>query len=243
MGRREVRRVCFTVDAEPDCPPYLWTWRGMAEGAPWLLETLQEEGVPATLFTTGHTAREFPTFVDDLLSQGHELGCHGMSHRAFTELSEEEARAEIHESATLLRAWGPVTAFRAPYLRFPDAYLGLLEQEGFQIDSSRGKYKPAHWGPTATTRLTRIPASITSSWLRLPAALRDPLLRTLADPVVLFVHPWEYVDFTGAPIPWDCRAGTGQRAKDALREVIGILKNEGADFVRISDLARQGHRS
>ena len=210
----------------------------MEEGAPWLLETLREEGVPATFFTTGDAARKFPGFVDDLLSGGHELGCHGMSHRAFTDLTEDEAKQEIQESAELLREWGPVTAFRAPYLRFPEAYLGLLEREGFLIDSSRGKYKPAHWGPTATTRLTRIPASITSSWLRLPASMRDPMIRSLADPLVLFVHPWEYVDFTRAPIPWDCRAGTGQRAKDSLREVIQLLKDEGADFVRISELTR-----
>ena len=35
-------RVSFTVDLEPDCPPYLWTWRGVEEGMPRLLAMLAE---------------------------------------------------------------------------------------------------------------------------------------------------------------------------------------------------------
>lgn len=232
-----MRQVCFTIDAEPDCPPYLWTWRGMEEGAPWLLDTLDAEGVSATFFTTGDTARTFPDFVERLLADGHELGCHGMTHRPFPDLSPDEARREIEDSARILRRWSTVTSFRAPYLRFPDVYLGLLENNGFRVDSSRGRYKPAHWRSTAPSSLTRVPASVTSSWLRLPPAIRDPLIRRLQSPVVLFVHPWEYVDLRAASIPWDCRAGTGPRAKEALLEVIGGLKAEGVQFIRMDELA------
>ncbi len=232
-----MRQVCFTVDAEPDCPPYLWSWRGMEEGAPWLLDTLDAEGISATFFTTGDAARTFPDFVERLLEDDHELGCHGMTHRAFPDLSPDEARQEIEDSARILRRSGIVTSFRAPYLRFPDAYLGLLEDSGFRVDSSRGKYKPAHWRRTAPSSLTRISASVTSSWLRLPPSIRDPVLRGLQSPVVLFVHPWEFVDLRTASIPWDSRAGTGPRAKEALLEVIGGLKEEGAQFVRMAELA------
>ena len=193
--------------------------------------------MPATFFTTGDAARRFPGFVERLLDDGHELGCHGMTHRAFPDLSPDEARSEVQGSASLLRSWAPVTSFRAPYLRLPDAYLGLLEEAGFLLDSSRGKYKPAHWGPSAPTSLTRVPASVTSSWLRLPAALRDPMLRSLESPVVLFVHPWEYVDLRGEAIPWDCRAGTGSWAKSALLEVIAGFRERGAHFVRMDELA------
>lgn len=235
-----MRHVCLTVDAEPDCPPHLWTWRGMEEGAPWLLDTLAAQGVSGTFFTTGDTAQRFPDFVERLVEEGHELGCHGMSHRAFPELSPDEARQEVEESARILRRWATVTSFRAPYLRFPDAYLGLLEGNGFILDSSRGKYKPAHWRGSAPSSLTRVPASVTSSWLRLPPPVRDPVLRSLQSPVVLFVHPWEYVDLRGASIPWDSRAGTGLRAREALVEVIGALKEEGARFMRMDQLVAAG---
>ena len=231
------RTVCLTVDAEPDCPPYLRGWRGMEEGAPALLDLFRENEVPATFFTTGDAARRYPGFVERVVADGHELASHGMTHRPFPTLSAAEAETEIRETSALLRDYAPVTAFRAPNLRMPDRYLPLLEADGYRVDSSRGKYKPAHWRPSAPTSLTRIPASVTSSWLRLPAPLRDPMLRRLSSPVVLFVHPWEFVDLRNAPIPWDCRARTGPGALESLKQVIRLFKEEGALFLRISEAA------
>lgn len=231
------RIICLTVDAEPDCPPYLRGWRGMEEGAPQLLDLFAGEGVPATFFTTGDAARRHPALVQRMVADGHELASHGMTHRPFPTLSAAEAEAEIRETSALLREHAPVTAFRAPNLRMPDRYLPLLEADGYRVDSSRGKYKPAHWRPSAVTSLTRIPASVTSSWLRLPAPLRDPMLRRLSSPAVLFVHPWEMVDLSDAPIPWDCRAGTGPAALESLRQVVHLFKDLGAHFLRISEAA------
>ena len=235
-----MRTVCITVDAEPDCPPHLDGWRGMEVGAPLLLDLFQQEGIPATIFTTGDAARAFPAFPERVVADGHELGCHGMTHRAFPELGPDEAAREIRESTELLRRYGPVTSFRAPFLRFPDAYLPLLEEQGYRADSSRGLYKPAHWRPSAPSDLARIPASVTSSWLRLPRLIREPLLGGLRSPVVLFVHPWEFVDLRSAPIPWDCRAGTGERALRCLRAVIRQYREEEAAFARISEVAEVG---
>ena len=48
--RDGVPDVYITVDVEPDCPPYMWTWRGMEEGMPRLLQLLDTEKVPVTLF-------------------------------------------------------------------------------------------------------------------------------------------------------------------------------------------------
>jgi len=235
------RVVCVTVDAEPDCPPYLWGWRGMEEGAPALLDLFEDEAIPATFFTTGETAQRYPDFVERLVADGHELGNHGMTHTPFSDLSRTEAEREIRETSVLLRKYARVTSFRAPNLRLPHQYLPLLEADGYRVDSSRGKYKPAHWRPSPPTSLTRIPASVTSSWLRLPHWFRDPMLRRLKSPVVLFVHPWEFVDLSDAPIPWDCRAGTGPAALESLHSALRLYKAEGAVFVRMSDAtARSG---
>lgn len=232
-----MKTVCLTVDAEPDCPPFLWGWRGMEQGAPALLDLLHEEGVPATFFTTGDTARRFPHFVERLVEDGHELASHGMTHTPFPDLSPAEAEREIREASVLLRAYAPVTAFRAPNLRFPDPYLAMLEADGYLVDSSRSRYKPAHLRLSGPTTLTRVPASVTSSWIRLPPPVRDPILRRLRDPVVLFVHPWEFVDLRSEPIRWDCRAGTGPAALNSLRSAIRLFKKEGAAFARITDTA------
>ena len=233
-----MKSVCFTVDAEPDCPPFLWGWQGMEVGMPRLLDLLRDEEVPATVFVTGDAANRYPGMVERVVAEGHELGSHGMTHTPFPLLTTAEAEREIRETSALLRAWAPVTAFRAPNLRLPDEYLPLLEADGYLVDSSRGKYKPAHWRPSGPTSLCRIPASVTSSWLRLPDLVRNPILRRLESPAVLFVHPWEFVDLSRAPIPWDCRAGTGPKALDRIRSALRLLKDEGAVFLTLSRMAR-----
>jgi peptidoglycan/xylan/chitin deacetylase (PgdA/CDA1 family) len=230
-------RVALTVDFEPDCPPYLsTTFRGIERGAPRLLELFTESGVRATYFTTGEVAERYPASVDALLERGHELGCHGVTHRAFDQLDEATARWEIEESARVLRSFAPVTSFRAPYLRFPDTFVPLLEEHGFTLDSSLARYKRSYRAPRRPTSLTRIPASMTSSVLRLPAAVRDPWLGALRDPVVLFVHPWEFVDLTRERLRYDCRFRTGDVALRCLREVIDGFARRGARFVTMREL-------
>jgi peptidoglycan/xylan/chitin deacetylase (PgdA/CDA1 family) len=232
-----VPRVCITVDFEPDCPPYLSsTFRGIEVGAPALLALLAERGIRATYFTTGEVAARYPDAVRALVRDGHELGCHGVSHTAFDTLDEAAARHEIVESAALLRTFAGVTSFRAPYLRFPEAYVRLLEDAAFTLDSSLAKYKWSYHAPRRPTTLTRIPASMTSSVLRLPAIVRDRWLLALRDPVVLFVHPWEFVDLTREDLRLDCRFRTGEVALRCLREVITLFQRRDAEFVTMREL-------
>ena len=233
-------RVFLTVDAEPDCPPYLDGWRGMEEGAPQLLDLLADRGVPATVFTTGEAAKRYPGFVSRLVEEGHEVGCHGMTHRSFRHLDATEAEEEIRDSSRILREAAEVVSFRAPYLQLPESYLSLLDAYGYRLDSSRGRYKPAHWRPAEYSTLLRVPASMTSSWLRVSPWLRDPVLQALPDPVVLFVHPWEFVDLRDADIPWDCRLGTGPHALRSLASVLELYQASGARFGRMSGLLESG---
>jgi peptidoglycan-N-acetylglucosamine deacetylase len=228
--------VAFTVDLEQDCPPFLSTVRGMERGVPGLMDLLSKLGIPATFFTTGDIARRFPNAVRRVLDDGHELGCHGMTHTAFTSLDRAAAQAEIDESASVLRDFAPVTSFRAPYLRFPDAYLDLLEQRGFTLDSSQAKYKLAYYRSSRPTRLRRVPASVTSSVLRLPKLVRDGYLAALSSPVVLFVHPWEFVDLRRQRLRLDCRFKTGDVALRCVEEVLSSYKTRGARFVRMREL-------
>jgi peptidoglycan-N-acetylglucosamine deacetylase len=229
-------RVAFTVDLEPDCPPFLSGFRGVTEGLPILLGLLEEQDVRATFFTTGDVARRHGDAVSAVLRAGHELGCHGMTHARFSTMDAATARWEIEESARILRAFTPVTAFRAPYLDFPVWYLHLLADAGFTVDASGAKYKRAQrHAPVAGLR--RIAASTTSSVLRLPAAARTPLLTWLADPVVLFMHPWELVDLRRERIRYDCRFRTGAIALRCLRDVLTLYRRRGARFMTISEVA------
>jgi peptidoglycan/xylan/chitin deacetylase (PgdA/CDA1 family) len=233
-------QVSLGIDVEPDCPPYLATqYRGVRDGLPRLLDMLDALNVPTTCFCTGEVAERFPERIHDIVRRGHELACHGHTHRPFDTLSRPEAEAEIVRSTAVLRSFGkPVTSFRAPNLRFPDKYLPILESHGFLVDSSQAKYKLAYYRSSASTTLRRVPASMTSSVLRLDAWLRNPWLAALRSPVVLFVHPWEFVDLTRERLRLDCRFRTGDRALRALHDVVGLYRARGATFSRIDDLAR-----
>jgi peptidoglycan/xylan/chitin deacetylase (PgdA/CDA1 family) len=228
--------VAFTVDLEPDCPPFLQGFRGIEQGTPALLDLLAAEGVTATFFTTGEVAQRYPATIKRLVCDGHELACHGMTHRAFTTLDPNAARSEIEESVAILRRFAPVTSFRAPYLQFPPAYVEMLEQNEFTLDSSQAKYKLAYYRDRSSPRITRVPASVTSSVLRLPSVVRAAYLRALSSPVVLFVHPWEFVDLRRERLRLDCRFKTGDVALECVREVLRSYKRRHARFVRMDEL-------
>ncbi len=230
--------VCWTVDVEHDCPPFLTTTRGMEEGMPRLLELFAQEQVRGTFFITGDMARRYPATVEAIRDGGHEVGCHGDTHTPFDTLDESTARKEIQLSSAVLREFGPVTSFRAPNLRFPDRYVRFLEEAGYRLDSSQAKYKKTYWyREPLETPLARVPASMTSSVLRIPRALRYPILSNLADPAVLFVHPWEFVDFRQSELRLDCRFRTGQKALDALRQNMRFYRARGAKAVRMDELS------
>ena len=228
--------VAFTVDLEPDCPPFLQGFRGIEHGFPRLLDLLASLNVPATFFTTGEVATRFPAAIERLVSAGHELACHGMTHTAFTELARDRARTEIEDSAAILRGFAPVTSFRAPYLQFPDEYVELLENAAFSLDSSQARYKLAYYRSRSAARIRRIPASVTSSVLRLPGAVRGAYLAALSSPVVLFVHPWEFVDLRREKLRLDCRFKTGDVALACVEDVLTSYKKRGARFARMRDL-------
>jgi peptidoglycan/xylan/chitin deacetylase (PgdA/CDA1 family) len=229
--------VCFTVDVEPDCMPYMNTFRGMEEGTDSLLQVLDEENVPATFFTTGQVAEMFPEKVEKIVSSGHELGSHGFSHSDFTTLNKTSAAEDVRKSAKTLRQFSTVTSFRAPYLKFPEAYLGLLEDEGFLLDSSQAKYKLAYYRKPTPTPLQRVPVSMTSSHLRFPEWIRRPYLNFLSSPVVLYVHPWEFVDLRNEKLRFDCRFKTGPIAAECLRSVLRHFKRQNAHFLKMRDLS------
>jgi peptidoglycan/xylan/chitin deacetylase (PgdA/CDA1 family) len=238
-------KVFFSIDVEPDCMSFFKNcFRGMEEGLPALLDLLKEEDVKATFFSTGLVASKYPDVIKRLVSEDHELGCHGMNHQRFTALDRPSAKDEIQESSEILRKFAPVTSFRAPYLEFPDNYLDLLEDEDYLLDSSQAKYKIAYYkNREADTSLKRVPVSVTSSFLRLPLWFRTPFFRQLDDPVVLYVHPWEFVDLRQEKMRLDCRFKTGQTALDCVRSALRFFKKRNASFHKFADLTQTSQQN
>lgn len=238
MSSSQALEVCITIDVEHDCPPFLTTYRGIEHGMPRLLGLFREEGIPATFFTTGDVARRYPDTVRAVVADGHELGSHGDTHKRFSQMAEAEAHAEIAQSARTLRKYGEVVSFRAPNLDFPDAYLPLLREEGFAVDSSKGRHKRGSYfiKPAVVDGVRRVPASMSPSPLRTPAPIRNLLCALLDSPAVPFFHPWEFVDMTGEPLRFDNRLRTGEPAVQCLRETIRFFKRRGARFRRIREV-------
>ena len=232
------RKVCLTIDVERDCPPFLHSYRGIESGLPALLDLLARYEVKATFFVTGNVGRRYPQRVKEIVAQHHELGSHGESHTDFRRLPAAEAAAEIKSSVQYLRQFAPVASFRAPYLQFPHHYLPFLVEQGVTIDSSQALYKPPYHREKDSrhSSLQRIPASMTSSLLRLPTPLLRPLLNRLSSPAVLFVHPWEFVDLRHEKIRFDCRWRTGTIALNQLQIAIEHLQRSDTTFVTINQL-------
>ena len=87
--------------------------------------------------------------------------------------------------------------------------------------------------------LRRIPASVTSSVLRLPRLVREAYLRALRSPVVLFVHPWEFVDLRRERLRIDCRFRTGETGLACVRDVLRSFAARGARFRTMRELGAE----
>lgn len=215
----------------------LQSMRGVEKGLPGLLELFLEEQVRATFFVTGRVAELYPGYIRRIADDGHEIGCHGYAHERFDRMSLARAEEAIDRGTKILRRFDEnMVSFRAPNLKFPEICLELLEREGYRIDSSTARYKfPFPRGMRVVGKIVRVPASITSSIIRLPLPLTYRLLPYLKSPV-LFVHPWEFVDMTNEKVRYDCKFNTGTGALKNLRQIIRYFKSQGCEFVTIKDM-------
>ncbi len=229
----------ISFDVEQDCPPYLSTTKGMEEGLPRLLDLLAEKHVKATFLFTGDMARRYPGLARRVVEEGHELGCHGLTHERFDKLQRAEAERRLEKATAILRSYTDnVVSFRAPNLQRPRWLLPVLAKLGYQVDSSSARYKPPFTRrPGRAGELLVVPVSVTSSVLRLPWRLQAIIHRRLAPPRVYFSHPWEYVDMSRAGVRLDCRFNTGEKALELLSRLIDSLRAEGYRLLTLAELA------
>jgi len=232
-----MKNITITVDVEEDCPPMLTSTRGMEEGLPKLLDLFKKERIRATFFVTGMMAEQYPDLIYRIPKEEHELGCHGYTHTRFDRIDKEEARTAIKQAGKVLRQFErKLVSFRAPNLQFPKNYLGLLEDEGFRYDSSIAAYKPPFPRSKIEGKIIRVPATITSSFIRLPPGFFIPLLKRWESPVI-FVHPWEFVDMSDTSIRLDCKFNTGEKALNNLKILIHALKDQNYGFLTLQERA------
>lgn len=106
-----------------------------------LLALFDQYGAKATFFVLGWVAERHPRLVRDIAREGHELACHGFSHRFIYEQSPEDFYEETRRAKNLLEdiAGSAVLGYRAArysIVRSTLWALDVLVELGFQYDSS-----------------------------------------------------------------------------------------------------------
>jgi peptidoglycan/xylan/chitin deacetylase (PgdA/CDA1 family) len=111
---------------------------GHRVGVPRILELLAREGIPASWFVPGATLDLYPEDAEAILAGGHELASHGWYHEDFAELSPDEQRGILDRSVAAVRriTGAAPRGFRAPYWALGSETLGLVEDAGYDYDSS-----------------------------------------------------------------------------------------------------------
>lgn len=104
-------------------------------------EVLGAEGIRATFFVPADSARQMPQLIRDLRAEGHQIGCHGLTHgleERFDLLPAREQERRLREATAQLEdiVGGPITAFRSPVFRLSGPTLEILDQLGYRADCS-----------------------------------------------------------------------------------------------------------
>ncbi len=106
-----------------------------------LLDLFARYRVRGTFFILGWIAERHPRLVREIVSAGHEIGCHSYDHQFILNQGREEFRADLRRAKSLIEdvAGEPVEGYRAPTYSIMKQTLWALDvliEEGFRYDSS-----------------------------------------------------------------------------------------------------------
>jgi peptidoglycan-N-acetylglucosamine deacetylase len=110
---------------------------GPRVGVPRLMALLAEYGITGTFFIPGVTAERYPWLVELLLARGHEVAHHSHAHRAPSELTADEERADFERGLAALASFGAApVGHRAAALSASWATAAIVAEHGLLYDSS-----------------------------------------------------------------------------------------------------------
>lgn len=109
------------------------------------LDLFNDLDITATFFVVADVVDNYPGLVEDIVDRGHEIGCHGLHHECAIDPDTKEPRFTREEyfdqigtaKRKLEAASGQdITGFRAPNAYVGGWVLDVLEDLGFEYDSS-----------------------------------------------------------------------------------------------------------
>ncbi len=118
------------------------TWEGrerrVERNTDRILELLAERRLRATFFILGWVAERHPELVRRIAAGGHEIASHGYGHDLVYTLTEDQFRADVARCKGVLEdlAGQRVLGYRAPCFSITDWAVTILQELGFEYDSS-----------------------------------------------------------------------------------------------------------
>lgn len=146
------KTIIIGFDMETDIGSWTSDDRGLKLGTPEILRLLRNHGVPATFLFTGRECQGNPRVVEQVLSEGHEVGAHSMYHESMGppifdmpgaySVLDSEVKARLELCATVIEKVSGVrpVSFRAPRGFGSSAMVNALQELGYLVDSSLMAY-------------------------------------------------------------------------------------------------------
>ena len=98
-----------------------------------LLKGLKARDVQATFLLCGYRIEQYPELAEAIHTAGHEIGCHGYSHKNLQNLSRRDIAGEIERMQQLLPEGCTVTFLRPPGGCCSDSVRQVAEARGLAI--------------------------------------------------------------------------------------------------------------
>lgn len=111
---------------------------GPSIAVPRLVEIFRELEMRLTFFVPGWVIERYPSTIDLIVENGHEVGLHGYMHERSNQLTQEQEALVLDKAldAYARRIGGRPRGWRAPGFAFSKHSLDLLIVAGFDYDSS-----------------------------------------------------------------------------------------------------------
>jgi len=137
--------LTFDLDGEtafeemhPGIPYYVTQGAyGPRKGVYRILDLLDEYGVKGTFCVVGKTAERYPEAVEEIISRGHEVACHGYTHRGYNALDPETEKQYIVKAREILEDFTgkKIVGHRTPRWRPSERTHRYLVELGFKWNS------------------------------------------------------------------------------------------------------------
>jgi len=225
-----MKRIYLTVDVEEDIPPYRRTWRGL-EKMDTILSILNSLKSSATFFTTAECALRFPEIVEKI-SEEQDLASHSYAHLKLNPMGSVNKKRAIESTHKLLSKYQKIDGFRAPYFQMDTESLKILKKMNYKYDSSYPTYKFK-----SQIVIDEYPPTLPNLIFRFPATLAAKIISKCyqkVEKLVLFVHPWEFMQ-NKHNHRLDCTLLTGNYLIKNFQMILKKLKNNGFSICSIAE--------